>query len=117
MAMSKRTQYEVGALLGIIGLCVVVGAGLRFNAFLESDQRFRNEFAPYLMTYNLRTPKSDEENAKMFNHRNIINHFHPSGSKYSRCPEMVLGSSSGLTIMAAGVWICLRARRRRENPS
>ena len=112
--ISKRTQYEIGALVGVIGICVIIAAAVRFDAFLASDQRFRSEFAPYLMAQNAKKPETAAENKQMYQHRERINKFHPSGNKYSRCPELVVGSSSGLTILAAGVWICLRARRRRE---
>ena len=115
MRVSRRTQYEIGALLGAIGLCFVLVGALRFDAFVDSDQRFRKEFEPYLITYSFReSPDSSAENYQNFLHRKAVYDFYPSGSPYSRCAQMVVTCSGGLMVIAMGVWICLRARRRRD---
>ena len=114
MRISKRTHLEIGALLVLIGFFVCVAAALRFEAFLVSDQRFRNEFEPYLITHQLKTPESSQENHKMFLHRKMVYDFYPSGNEYSRCGQMVVCGSGGMTVIALGSWICLRARRRRD---
>jgi len=115
MRISKRTHLEIGALLALIGLAVMLVAAMRFDAFVDSDQRFRKEFEPYLITYNLRNPVSPEDNLRMFQHRAFIYSFYPSGSAYSRCSQMVVCGSSGMTVVALGAWVCLRARRRRDS--
>lgn len=112
MCISKRTQLEIGALLAVIGLSMAIIAATRFDAFVDCDQRFKEQFEPYLITQARRNPVSTEDNYRMFLHRKMVYEFYPSGSKYSRCGNMLACSSSGLVILAMGAWVCLRARRR-----
>lgn len=112
MRISKRTQVEIGALLAVIGLSMAIIAAMRFDAFVDCDQRFKEQFEPYLITQARRNPVSSEDNYRMFLHRKMVYDFYPSGSKYSRCGNMLTCSSSGLVIMVIGFWVCLRARRR-----
>ena len=48
----------MGGLVALIGLTVILVAVFRFDAFHDSDQRFRKEFEPYLITQAMRTPVS-----------------------------------------------------------
>lgn len=115
MHISRRAHYEIGVLVGIIGLCLIITAVMRFEAFLDSDQRFRMQFEPYLITQSFReSPKNSKENHQNFLHRKAVYNFYPSGSPYSRCAQMVIACASGMTVTALGACVCLRARRRRD---
>ena len=115
MYISRRAQYEIVGFIGMIGICVVMIAAVRFEAFVDSDQRFRMEFEPYLITYSfLENPRNSKENYQNYLHRKAVYDFYPSGSPYSRCAQMVAVCITGLTVTALGACVCLRARRRRD---